>query len=472
MIQSAQEVHMKSIRALTLSSLFVASLAACSSQISGPDAANTRLIEDDTNENVLEVSQDLTLNAANAWTGILPVGGTAAGNTVVDVSVNSSNVAFVLVNQSIYRINALGGVLGARISDLPFKAVTTDSSGVVYAVGAEQGGSLYAAVRKLNIDAPLEYSRRTVDGALDDGATGVGVDAQGNYYMGGYTCGGQTFDVFGETPDPQTSNGLCDHFITKYTPNGTKLWSRLLGSSGNEIVGKLSVASNGSIMITGSTTGSFPGFTNAGGTDVYVARFDTNGNRRWVKQFGTPQNDNGIDVTFDFGGGVYVTGTSLGAFNGQVRYKNVGVSDGFVMRLNSSTGNVLWAKLTSAAYGFAGCIGTAGCKQSATQVFDLAVDGYNNVYLTGVSPNGPTTSPFGDNIIVPSGDIGWPIKFDVNGAIKGVTKNSPTLPSNTLGRAVAVAPGGVYLAYDQFFGGAGPSQPYLARFDFNLNLTK
>jgi hypothetical protein len=462
-------------RSFILSMVLAGGLAACSS----PNQLDNTVIENDVNENVLEVSQ-VNLNATS-WTGTVPVSGTQAGNAALDVSVNPSNVAFVLTGrQGFFTINAAGSEALVFPSDANMQVVTTDNNNG-YAAGSVATDILYqgnfltdARVLKTNLipisaTPTIKGFAYNIGAPLDDGSTGIGVDTQGNIYIGGYTCGGQTFDG-------QRSNGLCDHFITKYNATGSKLWSRLLGSSGNEITGKLSVASNGSVIVTGSTTGSMPGFRNTGGTDVYVARFDTNGNRRWVKQFGTPQDDKGIDVSFDFAGGVYVTGTSLGAFNGLARYKNAGVSDGFVMRLNSSTGAAQWTKFTSAAYGFAGCVGKAGCKQSVTQVFDLAVDGDNNVYLTGFSPNnstGATTvSPVGGNISVPSNDIAWPIKFDANGAIRGVTSNSPTLQYNNTGRAVAVAPGGVYLAYDQLFDGSGQSQPYLARFDFNLNLTK
>jgi Beta-propeller repeat len=456
---------MKSIRALTLSSLFVASLAACSS----PTEFNTTLIEDDTNENVLEVSQSLALSAANAWTGTRRV---ASGNTerIRDLSVNVNGVSLVGQRGELSSISATGTVTGLFVNT--YKAfVTTDRNyGYTANLRIEDGRTdSLARAAKIGLVTPDNLlGDQFVDAPLDDGPSGIGVDAQGNFYLGGYTCGGQSLDG-------QKSAGFCDHFITKISATNVRLWTRLLGSSGNEITGKLSVSSNGSVVVTGTTTGSMPGHRNAGGQDVYVARFDTNGNRQWVRQFGTPQDETGVDVAFDFAGGVYVTGMSKGAFVGQTRYKNVGVNDGFVMRLNSSNGTPYWTKNTSLAYGFAGCVGKKGCGRSDTKILDLAVDGNSNVYLVGDSLNDSTGAlgidNFGNMVPTPSNDIAWPIRFNSSGALTSVTRNSPVLQAKWTADVVAVAPGGVYVGVSaETFDNVFLSDIY--RYDFNLNLTR
>ena len=85
----------------------------------------------------------------------------------------------------------------------------------------------------------------------------------------------------------------------------------------------VSVAPDGSIYVGGFTDGDFAS-ANQGSADVWLARFDAEGNELWRRQFGGPAWDRGFDVTA-FDGGAYITGytastldpaTDLGGFDG------------------------------------------------------------------------------------------------------------------------------------------------------------
>ncbi|WP_148862938.1 hypothetical protein [Marinobacter fonticola] len=55
----------------------------------------------------------------------------------------------------------------------------------------------------------------------------------------------------------------------------TEVWRGQFGTSGNDIPVELALNSNGSVFLTGTTTGTWPGESRGGGTDPYIQRIDT-----------------------------------------------------------------------------------------------------------------------------------------------------------------------------------------------------
>ena len=82
--------------------------------------------------------------------------------------------------------------------------------------------------------------------AFDDISYGVALDGSGNVYITGTTGG---------SLDGNTSLGRSDVFLTKFDPNGIKLGSRQLGTTGDDIGFGLAVDSSGNVYITGSPEG-------------------------------------------------------------------------------------------------------------------------------------------------------------------------------------------------------------------------
>ena len=77
----------------------------------------------------------------------------------------------------------------------------------------------------------------------------------GSIYVCGYTQGNL---------DGQTNNGGRDAFITKYQPDGTKSWTKLLGSSSYDLANALTTGLDGSIYVSGYTGGNLDGQTISG----------------------------------------------------------------------------------------------------------------------------------------------------------------------------------------------------------------
>ena len=95
--------------------------------------------------------------------------------------------------------------------------------------------------------------------------------------------------IAGETHgnlDGQTNNGDYDAFISKFNPDGTKEWTRLLGSTGNDCGLALTTGSDGSIYIAGYTYGDLDGQTNNGDYDAFVSKYSSDGTKVWTELFG------------------------------------------------------------------------------------------------------------------------------------------------------------------------------------------
>jgi hypothetical protein len=121
-------------------------------------------------------------------------------------------------------------------------------------------------------------------------ARGIDSDAEGNIYVSG------VFDMqilFGSIN--LTSNGQKDIFLTKFDANGNVIWSKSIGSTGNEEGCEIEVNTNGNIFLTGSYTGTLTlnndNFTAKGLRDVFVVKTDKNGKFIWQKTMGSPQDD-------------------------------------------------------------------------------------------------------------------------------------------------------------------------------------
>lgn len=163
-----------------------------------------------------------------------------------------------------------------------------------------------------------------------DRAGAVATAPSGDVYVAGSTGGAFA---------PATNQGSSDIFIARYDKNGFRQWVTQIGTANADSVNGIAVVGN-AVYIAGATSGSFPGFSNLGGaSDAFVARLSTAGTVTWIAQFGTT----GFDVAGDVGaagGGVYVAGTTSGAFAGQ---SAAGNDDAFIARFSGS-GTPVWTK--------------------------------------------------------------------------------------------------------------------------------
>jgi len=154
-------------------------------------------------------------------------------------------------------------------------------------------------------------------------ATGVATDSSGNVYVAGGTYGGL---------DGNTSAGYNDLFVVKYLDNGTKQWTKQLGTSSTDLANGVATDSSGNVYVTVVTYGGMDGNTSAGNGDLFVVKYNSSVTKQWTNQLGTSSNDFASGVATDSSGNVYVTGGTSGGLDGNT---NAGRNDLFVVKYNS-----------------------------------------------------------------------------------------------------------------------------------------
>ena len=157
--------------------------------------------------------------------------------------------------------------------------------------------------------------------------------------------------------------GNSDAFIRSYDSAGNLRWTRQFGTSSDDFAFGIATDANGNVYATGYTFGVLTG-SSAGGVDAFIRSYDRDGNLRWTRQFGTSSEDVAFGIATDANGNVYATGYTFGALEGS----NAGSRDAFI-RSYDSAGNLLWTRQ----------FGTS----SNDDAFGIATDANGNVYATG-----------------------------------------------------------------------------------------
>jgi hypothetical protein len=141
--------------------------------------------------------------------------------------------------------------------------------------------------------------------------------------------------------------GSLDIFVAKYDNNGEMKWSAYGGGTGSDFPGKVSPSSDGGVYLIGSfkssATFGTKTVTSKGGTDLFILKYSSTGDVEWIRTEGDTNDISGELVIESSDGGLIVTGN----FNGKMIVGNTtltsyGDSDIFVIKYNS-TGHVEWA---------------------------------------------------------------------------------------------------------------------------------
>jgi hypothetical protein len=209
------------------------------------------------------------------------------------------------------------------------EAVSGDAFGSVFVAGIiggslsgqiSAGGDADAFIRKYAADGAELWTRQfgTSGGDL---AMAVSADSNGNVFVAGYAAAALQGQPFA---------GGRDAFVRKYDTNGTELWTRQFGALGEDIGTALSVAANGSVVVTGVTAASLPGQVSAGSDDAFVRKYAADGAELWTRQLGSTGDDSGDAVSVDAFGSVFVAGNTDTALPGQA---SAGQADGFVLKI-------------------------------------------------------------------------------------------------------------------------------------------
>ena len=205
-----------------------------------------------------------------------------------------------------------------------------------------------------------------------------------------------------------TSNGWIDTFIAKYDISGNCICAINMGGEYDDYCYSIALDENGNIYGTGSFGrladfdpsdevanlsyhGPLPLFS-----DVFIAKYDSNGNNIWAKSFGSSSFDFGRSLGIH-NNDIYLAGTfsgdiTINSLGGNTSLTCGGLGDIFLTKFNSDGENI-WA------------LSIEGMENDAWySALSMSVDESGAIYITGdhigASDFNPTNE---ENILTPSG---------------------------------------------------------------------
>ena len=207
-------------------------------------------------------------------------------------------------------------------------AIAIDSASSIYVAGSTHGsvdgatpaGDADIMLFKFAADGSVLWTRQ-YGSAETDSVQGLVVDSLDHVYVAGYTGG---------SLDGNQSAGKLDIYLSKFTPDGDKLWTVQLGTSEDDYAWGAAIDEDDHIYVVGDTLGSFAE-TSHGALDAIAVKLDADGEELWRRQFGTPADDSIESVAIGIGGSVYTAGFTTGAFGG---FEHQGDGDIFMRMLD------------------------------------------------------------------------------------------------------------------------------------------
>jgi hypothetical protein len=311
---------------------------------------------------------------------------------------------------------------------------------------------------------------RKAGGIADDDGYSVCTDPSGNVFVTGFF--NSPTMTFGATVLNNAHGGTNDIFLAKYDANGNFLWAKSVGGTFDDYGYSVKSDTSGNVLITGtygSTSITFGTtlLTNKGSSNIFLAKYDPVGNSLWAKSAGGIGNDTGWSLCLDASGDPIITGE----FNsplcnfGSVTLTDSSSTDVFIAKYDVS-GNLRWAKSAGGS--------------SSDHGNSISSDANNNVFIAGYFKSPKLT--FGSNVLINNGigsnDI-FVAKYTSTGNVLWA-KNAGG-PGDDYGYSICTDSGssaficGHFNSSSMTFGSStlfngGSSNIFLAKFDPNGNV--
>ena len=168
-------------------------------------------------------------------------------------------------------------------------ATATASDGSLYVASVQSGHAILAKYAGGDVTSAPVWTEDL--GSLGAGGSIGGLaTANGQVYVSGSTSNGN-LTAGGAASVATADSGGVDAFVFSSTDNGSSVSANTvtyIGTSGTDTGRNVTVASDGTVYVTGSTTGTFAGAqrTVPNVTNAFAASIGSNGAVNWTKQYG------------------------------------------------------------------------------------------------------------------------------------------------------------------------------------------
>jgi len=234
-------------------------------------------------------------------------------------------------------------------------SIVVDKEGNIYITGERDG---YAFVSKMDNNGKRLWLQEFGNNKIGNAGNSIVIGLSGDIYVTGVTY---------VSMENNESVAKGDIFLAKFSNNGQRIWREQYGSTEDDIAYSVNIDSYGDIFVSGVTTGDLDGNTQEGAGDIFLSKFNSDGERIWTKQFGSYGSDVTCSMDIDKDDNIYIAGGTSGDLINNAFINEMW--DIFVTKL-SIEGDVVWTN------------------QFGTSQFDSACSvaaGENHVYITGVT---------------------------------------------------------------------------------------
>lgn len=214
-------------------------------------------------------------------------------------------------------------------------------------------------------------------GNLDERGNGITTDINGNVFtVGSFSSPTINFGSY-----TLTNNSYFSGFIVKHDSQGNVIWTKCLTGTGSNMIGCGDICSDniGNIYVIGTFQGTvnFEGtsLTANGNNEIFIVKYDVNGNQLWIKKSNSSLYSNGQKIFVDVNGYIYITGLFGGSLNSQLSFDSQtvinsvqGYQDVYLFKFDSN-GTAIWGKSIAGS--------------TTKNVNSIGADNNGNVYLIG-----------------------------------------------------------------------------------------
>jgi hypothetical protein len=255
---------------------------------------------------------------------------------------------------------------------------------------------------KYTADGSVAWAK-SLGGNFDDKAYAVSTDAAGNILLAANFA--STTITVGDTSFTNAGSP-GDILLVKFGPDGSVLWATREGGPSLEIPYACTFDHSGNMIVAGrfssnSITFGSTTLLQAGSMDVFVVKYDAEGNVLWASGAGGGSNDEAYAVVTDVADNVILAGyyTQEADF-GTITLPNPGLANIFIAQCDGVSGDFLWAKEVAS--------------DGDERALAIALDTDDHIYAAGFFQG--DSLPLGATTLFSTDfDNGWLARFDVNG---------------------------------------------------------